>query len=361
VGTIMTIIPTLTGIISTVKAAFVGLNAVLAANPIILIIAAIAALVAAFIYLWNNCEEFRQFWIDLWENIKELAIQVWEGLKVFFTEAWEAIKTAAVLVWSSIRDFFVELWNGITIIFNTVVTAISDFLTNTWNTIKTIAETIWTSIRDFFVNLWNGIKETAISIFTGMWDGIKSTITGIYDTIHEGLMNAVDFVKDLASQAFNWGKDLITGIIDGIKSMIGKVKDVVCDVAETIADYLHFSVPDEGPLSEYESWMPDFIKGMAKGIESNKGLLTKAVGGLASDMVINPTVNGSLAYAGTDAASNNVVSGFNMAELISGIKDGLNGTSSGGDIVIPVYLGGTLLDEVIVSAQQRSNLKSGGR
>lgn len=46
------------------------------ANPIVLVIAAIAALVAAFIYLWNNCEEFRQFWIDLWENIKGIAIAV---------------------------------------------------------------------------------------------------------------------------------------------------------------------------------------------------------------------------------------------------------------------------------------------
>ena len=55
-------------------------DAVLAANPIILIIAAIAALVAAFIYLWNNCEEFRQFWIDLWENIKAVVSAVGEWL-----------------------------------------------------------------------------------------------------------------------------------------------------------------------------------------------------------------------------------------------------------------------------------------
>lgn len=54
------------------------------ANPIVLVIAAIAALVTAFIYLWNNCEEFRQFWIDLWENIKGIAIAVWEALKAFF-------------------------------------------------------------------------------------------------------------------------------------------------------------------------------------------------------------------------------------------------------------------------------------
>ena len=80
VGSIMTLLPKLSSIISTVKTAFGALNTVLAANPIILVIAAIAALVAAFIYLWNNCEEFRQFWIDLWENIKAVVAAVGEWL-----------------------------------------------------------------------------------------------------------------------------------------------------------------------------------------------------------------------------------------------------------------------------------------
>ena len=69
IGTIMTIIPKLAGVINAAKGVFAAFNAVCAANPYVLIIAAIVALVAAFIYLWNNCEEFRQFWIDLWESI----------------------------------------------------------------------------------------------------------------------------------------------------------------------------------------------------------------------------------------------------------------------------------------------------
>jgi len=88
VGTIMTIIPKLASVIGIVQKAFMALNATMLANPIVLIIVAIAALVAAFIYLWNTNEEFRQFWIDLWENIKEIAIAVWEDLKDFFSAAW---------------------------------------------------------------------------------------------------------------------------------------------------------------------------------------------------------------------------------------------------------------------------------
>lgn len=435
VGTIMTIVPKVVGVIKAVKTAFLSLNATMLANPIVLIIAAIAALVAAFIYLWNNCDEFRQFWIDLWESIKEIAVAVWEALKEFFVAAWEFIKTTAETVWKALAGFFTGLWEGIKNTFTTVVNAISTFLSTMWNTIKSVAETIWNAISTFFTTIWNGIKtvvttvvtaistflatawntiktvisavlnaiktvfstvwnaiknvvttvvngikntittvwngikntvttvvnaiKTAVSTaFSAMWNGIKNTISGIYNTIKNGFTNAVNFIKNLASSAFSWGADIINGIVNGIKSCIGKVKDAVCSVADTIKSFLHFSVPDEGPLTEYENWMPDFMSGLAKGIEKSKGMVKDAVSGLAADMVVNPQVNaGQMAMAG-----GGTVSGADLSSLVSAIREGVSGINGGGgDIVIPVYLGGTMLDEVIVNAQQRANLRSGGR
>ena len=435
VGTIMTIVPKVVGVIKAVKTAFLALNATMLANPIVLIIAAIAALVAAFIYLWNNCDEFRQFWIDLWESIKEIAVAVWEALKEFFVAAWEFIKTTAETVWNALASFFTGLWEGIKNTFTTVVNAISTFLSTMWNTIKSVAETIWNAISTFFTTIWNGIKtvvttvvtaistflttawntiktvittvlnaiktvfstvwnsiknvvttvvngikntittvwngikntvttvvnaiKTAVSTaFSSMWNGIKSTVSGIYNTIKNGFNNAVNFIKNLASSAFSWGADIINGIVNGIKSCIGKVKDAVCSVADTIKSFLHFSVPDEGPLTEYESWMPDFMSGLAKGIEKSKGMVKDAVSGLATDMVVNPQVNaGQMAMAGGGS-----VTSADMSSFVSAIKDAVTSVNGGsGDIVIPVYLGGTILDEVIVNAQQRANLRSGGR
>lgn len=435
VGTIMTIVPKVVGVIKAVKTAFMALNATMLANPIVLIIAAIAALVAAFIYLWNNCDEFRQFWIDLWENIKEIAVAVWEALKEFFVAAWEFIRTTAETVWNALAGFFTGLWEGIKNTFTTVVNAISSFLITMWNTIKSVAETVWNAISAFFTTIWNGIKtvvttivtaistflttawntikivittvlnaiktvfttiwnaiktvvttvvngikntittvwngikntvstvvnaiKTAVSTsFNTMWNGIKNTVSGIYNTIKDGFNNAVNFIKNLASSAFNWGADIINGIVNGIKSCIGKVKDAVTSVAETIKSFLHFSVPDEGPLTEYESWMPDFMSGLAKGIEKSKGMVKDAVSGLAADMVVNPQVNaGQMAVAGGGA-----VSSADINSLVSAIREGVSGMNgNSGDIVIPVYLGGTMLDEVIVNAGQRANLRSGGR
>lgn len=366
VGTIMTIVPKVAGVINTVKTAFAALNTTMLANPIFLIIAAITALVAAFIYLWNTNEDFRQFWINLWENVKEVAIAVWEAIKNFFTAAWEAISSTAKAVWNGIKDFFSGLWEGIKTIFSTVVeviktiittyfniyktiittvlnaiktvfttvwngiktvvttvvTAIQTFITTAWNAIKntvttvlnaikTVITTVWNAIKaavtsvvngikSTVTSVWNGIKSTVSSVvnsikstvttvFNNIWSGIKGTMGKIVSSIKEGFNQAISFITSLPSKALQWGKDMIMGIVNGIKSCIGAVGDAVSSVANKIKSFLHFSVPDEGPLTDYESWMPDFMKGLAKGIEDSKRMVAKAMDGVAADMVLNPS------------------------------------------------------------------------
>lgn len=281
VGTIMTLLPKLTTLITTVKTAFSALSAVLLANPIALVIAAIAALVAAFIYLWNNCEEFRQFWINLWEKLKSVILSA-----------------------------------------------------------------------------LNFIQNNAVKAFQNLWNGIKNKVSGIKETIVSGFNSAVSFITNLAKSAYAWGADIIDGIVRGIRACISKVKNAVTDVANTIRSFLHFSVPDEGPLTDYESWMPDFMSGLAKGIEKSKSMVTKAVDGLASDMVISP----QMVTAGYSNSPNSSISADDIAGITSAIAEAFGKMNTqNGDIVIPIYLGGTMLDEMIVNAQQRTNLRSGGR
>ena len=366
VGTIMTIVPKVAGVINTVKTAFAALNTTMLANPIFLIIAAITALVAAFIYLWNTNEDFRQFWINLWENVKEVAIAVWEAIKNFFAAAWEAISSTAQAVWNGIKDFFSGLWEGIKTIFSTVVeviktiittyfniyktiittvlNAIKTVFTTVWNGIKTVVTTVMTAIQTFITTAWNAIKNTVTTVLnaiktviTTVWNAIKSAVTSVVNaiknvisTVWNGIKNtvstvvngikntvstvfnnikssisgtmgnivsvikngfnqAISFITSLPSKALQWGKDMIMGIVNGIKSCIGAVGDAVSSVANKIKSFLHFSVPDEGPLTDYESWMPDFMKGLAKGIEDSKSMVAKAMDGVAADMILNPS------------------------------------------------------------------------
>lgn len=457
VGTIMTVVPKIAGVINTVKGAFAALNTTMLANPIVLIIAAIAALVAAFIYLWNNCDGFRQFWIDLWENVKQVAITVWNAIKEFFSQVWEAIKTifstvfeviktlvttyfnlyktiiqtvfnviktVITTIWEAIKGVFTTVFNVIktlvTTYFNiyktiiqTVLTIIQTVITTVWNTIKTVIITVLNAIKTIFSTVWNAIKTIISAVVSGIkglitgdftavknsittiMNTIKSTITTIWNTIRStvstvlgaikgavtsvfnGIVNAVkgamgnvlnavktgfsnvkNHITGLASQAFTWGKDLVMGIVNGIKSCIGAVGDAVKGVADKIKSFLHFSVPDEGPLTDYESWMPDFMGGLAKGIEKSRGMIQKAVSCVSSDMVVSPKVSSMESMTGTGtAAQPEGISGM-LSAITSAIE---NIKPDSGDIVIPVYLGGTILDEVIVSAQQRANLRSGGR
>ena len=437
IGTIMTWAPRLAGAISAVKGAFAALSATMMANPIAIVIAAIAALVAAFIYLWNTNEEFRQFWIRLWNEIKEVAVQVWTAVSQFLVSAWNGIRNTAVAVWNGIRDFFSGLWAGIKTLFTTVVTAISTFLVGAWNGIRATVMTVWNAISAFLGSVWNGIKSVITNVvngirtflqtswngirtiittvmnairtvistvwngirtiistvlngirgtvnsvwngirntissvvngikntvsgaFNAMWNGIRSTISGIYNTIRDGLGNAVNYITGLASAGWHWGADIINGIVNGIRSCIGAVASAVTDVANTIRSHLHFSVPDEGPLTDFESWMPDFMSGLAEGIEKSRGMVKAAVNSVAADMVVSPQM--AVADGGVMTGTGSSSGADLTAGIAAALKDVL-GDQKGqqGDLVIPVYLGNQLLDEVIVTAQQRMSLRSGGR
>ena len=302
IGTIMTWAPKLAGAISAVKGAFAALSATMMANPIAIVIAAIAALVAAFIYLWNTNEEFRKFWIRLWNEIKEVAVQVWTAVSQFLVSAWNGIRTVITTVMNAIRTVITTVWNGIRTIISTVL-----------NGIRGTVNSVWNGIRNTISSVVNGIKNTVSSAFNAMWSGIRSTISGIYNTIRDGLGNAVNYITGLASAGWRWGADIINGIVNGIRSCIGAVANAVTDVANTIRSHLHFSVPDEGPLTDFESWMPDFMSGLAEGIEKSRGMVKAAVNSVAADMVISPQM---------DVADGGVMTGTGTscsADLIAGI------------------------------------------
>ena len=166
IGTIMTWAPKLAGAISTVKGAFAALSATMMANPIAIVIAAIAALVAAFIYLWNTNEEFRQFWIRLWNEIKEVAIQVWTAVSQFLVSAWNGIRNTAVAVWNGIRATVMAVWN-----------AISAFLGSVWNGIKSVITNVVNWIRTFLQSAWNGIR----TVITTVMNAIRTVISTVWN------------------------------------------------------------------------------------------------------------------------------------------------------------------------------------
>ena len=254
-----------------------------------------------------------------WETIKAVVTSVLEAIRTFFETIWNAISTTVgtvmdaisnviSTVWNAISSFISGILNAIWSVISSIWESIKNHITNTLNAIHAVVSAVWNAISGFIsdilntisatvANIWNSIKSTIFTVLntiktvvTSIWDSIKtaisSKITAIKTTIENGFNAAVNFIKNLGSQAVQWGADIINNIVSGIKSKINAVADAVKGVADKIRSFLHFSVPDKGPLTEFESWMPDFMKGLADGINKSKKYVEKAISGVADAMTI---------------------------------------------------------------------------
>ena len=179
------------------------LNAVMAANPIGILIAAITALVAAFTVLWNTNEGFRETVLQTWETIKTGVSNAVTAVKEFLESAFEQIKTIITTVWENIKTFTVEIWEGLKAAVKGAVENVKNSISATLEAIKTIVITIWNAIKTATSAAWNAIKTATSTV----WNGIKTTITTV-----------VNAVKSFVTSAFNAVKTTVSNVFEGIKS-----------------------------------------------------------------------------------------------------------------------------------------------
>ena len=133
--------------------------------------------------------------------------------------------------------------------------------------------------------IFNGIKDKVTETFTKLVTAVKSKITEVPAVVKTKLGEAMDFIKGLPGQALEWGKDLIQNLIDGILSKVHAVGDAIGSIADVIAGFIHFSLPEEGPLAKANTFMPDFIKLLTTGLENGIPQLETAIGDVASALV----------------------------------------------------------------------------
>lgn len=249
-------------LIQGVTGAFAAFNAVLNANPIILIVTLIAGLVTAIATLWNTNEDFRNAVIEIGTSIKNFVTGIVNSVVEFFTVTIPAAFQAVI-------DFVKNNWQGLLLLL------VNPFA----GAFKLLYDNC-----EGFRNTVNGMVDRVKQAFANMKNGITNTVGSIRDAIVNGIQGAVKFITSLPGQAVQWGKDFIQGLIDGIRSMISKITSAVSDIAGTIFGWLHFSRPDIGPLRQYETWMPDMMAGMARGIRQNAWQLEDALNAATSHM-----------------------------------------------------------------------------
>lgn len=287
--------------------------------------------------IFGAWEATKEFLLKTWETIQQVAATIfghlsdwWEqnGAQVMasFQKIWDAIKTLLATAWTLIKTLAISLFNGLTkfwetwgdtilsvfgIIWNTLLalmkpfmdglSALIDFIASVfagdwegaWEAIKAYATAVWewitTIIRgawEIICAIWSKLSEIFRDIFEKAKTAISEKIAAIKETIVDGFMLAIDWIKSLPEQALQWGIDIIQGIVDGIRSTIGLVGDAVKGVADKIKSFLGFSEPEDGPLSNFHTYMPDMIELMAKGISDGKQKVVKALEGITGEMSV---------------------------------------------------------------------------
>lgn len=300
-------VKTVIAVVRTVTSVVKGVSAVISfvSSPVGLVILAIMALIAVGILLYKN-----------WDKIKAFAIRIWTAIKDFFVNIFTSIGNFFTSIWEGISTFFSSVWNGIKETVSGAVSAV-------WETISTVFSTIWEFISGVATNIWTAITTA----FTNILSGITGTIGNIKDSIVTGFTAAIDWIKSLPAQALQWGADIINNIVEGIKGAVGKVGEAVSGVASKIKGFLGFSEPDEGPLSDFHTYMPDMIDLMTKGISAGKAKVRDALGALTGDMsimaqanVASPTT--ARTAMGSNSVSKSVVQNVNINNKFEGDRAG---------------------------------------
>ena len=297
------------------------LNAAMSANPIGLVIAAIAALVAAFVILWNKSEGFRNFWIGLWEKIMNAVQPVIDFIKgafdaiiSFFENNWQSILLFIVNPFAGAFKYLYDNFEGFRNFVNTVIKSVTGFFKSAGEKIKEIWNILCTALKNYFspiiefyktafeiiaqlaVGCWEIIKavwgivsewfstnviEPIKAFFTGLWEGIKTAASTAWETIKTVWVAAKDWfntsiiqpvtgffsglwdsIKKGASDAWEGIKSVFTPVVEWFEEKFRTAWQKVKDVFSTGGKI--FDGIKEGITEAFKTVVNAIIKGINK-------------------------------------------------------------------------------------------------
>lgn len=296
------------------------LNAVMNANPFVLVATLIASVGAALVTLYMTNEDFRNKVQEIWEKIKEI-----------FSNAWEFIKG----VWDAVEPYFSALWDSITKVFSVAKDFFGDVFSAAWNAIGVV----WDKAKGYFQNIWNTIKGIFSAVksvlsgdFSGAWEAIKNVLAGWGDYFRD----LWDTVKNIFSGVKDWffdvGKNLLEGLWNGIKDKVEWLKSKVTGVVDTIKGWFTGKDGfDEHSPSKWSNQVFRYVmEGGGEGLESG-------LPGLMGDVsnVVNKVKSG-MDFGTTSVDFSASAAGITSAEIANSISSAA--TTEGATIPLTINL-----------------------
>ena len=232
VGATTTPLTILKGLVVGVGEGFKALWGILAANPITLIVAAIALVVAALVHLWNTNKEFRQWMTDFYENsLKPIA----ESIKKTFVDLWEqhlkplweeSLKPLLGNVWETIK----ETWDLIANLIGEIVQIIAPVVANILQMVAQLVDDIAGYVGGC-MDVLKGIIEFITGVFSGDWEKAWNGIKDIFKGIWEMMVSLVKTPVNLIIGVIN---GMIRGVVSGINLVVRAINSIKVDIPDWV-------------------------------------------------------------------------------------------------------------------------------
>lgn len=275
----------LSPIISGIGSALSGLFGLIMANPVVAVIVGIVAVIAV---LWAKCEWFRDGVTNLINQVRDLFVNGWNSFKQAWNDGIANLK-------NKIDTFFQNLGEGFANSLNGLATWIGNFI--------------------------GGIKQWGSDLIQKGKNAVRGFVNSIGDKL-----------GGLGGEALTWGSHMINGFISGIQSRIGSLISTVTSIPKKIRRLLHFTRPDEGPLRDYETWMPDMMDGLSRGIRANEYKVIDAMKNVASMMDVNAyssaNVTKALNSTNTTTINLNVISELDGRQVAKSVAKSVTRSTS---------------------------------
>lgn len=340
-------------LINGVTKAFALLNLTMLSNPIVLIVALIAALVAAFIYLWNTCDGFREFWINLWDKITTYCGKALDAVVKFFSElpgkikAWFDRTIDNVVAWgknlkdkatSAVKGMIDSAVNWCKQLPGKISSAISGAISKvaTWGSnLKNKAVSAVSSMVSSVVSKAREIPGKIASAISGAVDRVRNWGSSLISTAGNAIRNMVstiwNYVSQLPSKFVQIGQGIIQGIAQGIAGAVSglynTIKNALSGLVQKAKNALGINSPSKVFANTVGVAIPE---GIAKGIDDNAGLAEDAVTNMTDDItdqalsLNGTTINRKLAATFTGSAVGATDGNSALLSKLDGIYERLN-------------------------------------
>ena len=215
-----------------------------------------------------------------------------------FDGAWEHLKSAG----QSFVDFFVHLWEGISNYCKGFIEGITNFFIQFGVDLEGIFIDIGDSITGFFEGIWKGIDDFCIKI----WE----SVTDVFEDVKK-------YIKNLTNEAYNWGRNLIISLGDGIKSAAQAVIDGVKDIGNSISEFLGFSSPTKKGEGRFaDKWMPNLMNMLKEGIDKGLPDIERSAGTAAYTLqgIAVPDISG---YNNQDNIVNSLITALSSINSVN--------------------------------------------